>query len=352
VFDGRVARMDGGVQITGRVQTDYDTIWHLMGTASEMRVELKSPVRLAAANAAEEVASPATNAEVDRISLIERVDIKAAQTDTRGNRRSLEHIQVPELVFVVPEERFVSTGPGELRSRRIADSNPNAGASNPFGTGRTVSSGSQINLQCVHLAFQGRMEGFIGKQQVTFYDRVESLLGDILTWESGLDVHKMDQLSLGNTRMYCDELSVYNESSLTYNRGALAQNGTGNQASWVVKGKGQVSVDSHTEDGHVSIQAQGVSYAGLYHKLSIEGAAGSPARVRRFDPRNTSGNSQIETSISSGWINLKTGESQLGVNRVTGDIESIQRGPNNKYPAAGPNLVPSPRDSFPSGARK
>jgi hypothetical protein len=352
VFDGRVARMDGGVQITGRVQTDIDTIWHLMGNASEMRVELKAPVRLAASTTPEDGTSQSGNAEVNRISLMDRVDIKAAQTDSRGNRRSIEHLQVPELVFIVPEERFVSTGPGEVRSRRIAESNQNAATSEPFGTGRNASSASQISLQCVHLAFQGRMEGFIGKQQVTFYDRVEAILGDILTWESGLDVHKVDQLALGNTRMYCDELSIYNESSLTYNQAALRQNGQSNQTSWVVKGNGQVSVDSHNEKGHVSIQAQAVSYAGLYSKLSLEGSPGSPARVRQYDPRNITGNSQIETSISSGWINLKTGESQLGISRVTGDLESIQKGLNKQSPSAPNNtLVPSARDSYPLRGR-
>ncbi len=351
VFDGRVARMDGGVQLTGRVQTEIDTIWHLMGNASEMRVELKAPVRLAASTTPEDGTSPSGNAEVNRISLIERVDIKAAQTDTRGNRRSLEHLQVPELVFIVPEERFVSTGPVELRSRRIAESNQDAANSNPFGTGRSVPSGSQISLQCVHLAFQGRMEGFLGKQQVTFYDRVEALLGDILTWESGLDVHKVDQLPLGNTRMYCDELSVYNESTLTYNQAALLQNGQSKQTSWVVKGNGQVSVDSHNEKGHVSIQAQAVSYAGLYSKLSLEGSPGSPARVRQYDPRNMTGNSQIETSISSGWINLKTGESQLGISRVTGDLESIQKGLNKQNPTPPSKLIQSARDSYPIRGR-
>jgi hypothetical protein len=276
---------------------------------------------------------------------MDRVDIKAAQTDSRGNRRSLEHLQVPELVFIVPEERFISTGPGEVRSRRVANSNQDAANNNPFGAG------AQISLQCVHLAFQGRMEGFIGKQQVTFYDRVESLLGDILSWESGLDVHKVDQLPLGNTRMYCDELSVYNESSLTYNQRALAQNENSNQASWVVKGNGQVAVDSHNEKGHVSIQAQSVSYAGLYSKLSLEGSPGSPAIVRQFDPRNMTGNSQNDMSISSGWINLKTGESQLSIARVTGNLESIQKGINKQSPAAPSNRVPSARDSYPLRGR-
>jgi len=343
VFDGRVARMDGGVQITGRVQTEVDTIWHLMGNASEMRVELKAPLRLAATPSSEIVSSPAQKSELERIRLIDRVDIKAAQTDSRGNRRSLEHLQVPELTLMVQQQSFVSTGPGEIRSRRIADSNTSSVASNPFGVASKVVPGAQVSLQCAHLVFQGRMEGYIGKQEVTFYDRVEALLGDILTWESSLDVHKIDQLPMGKTRMYCDELSVYNESSLTYNQAVLQQTNQSKQSSWVVKGNGQVSVDSQTEKGHVSIQAQSVSYAGLYSKLGINGSPGNPALVRQFDPRNGSGNAQVETRISSGWLNIKTGESQLGISSVTADVEKIQK--NAKQPEA--NRIQSPRDSYP-----
>lgn len=356
VFNGQIVRMDGGVDIKTRVQTDQETVWHIHGVAREMQVELVRPIEIAGAATAK--------AEISSIRLKESVDIKAAQTDIKGIRRSLEHLEVPELLFIVPEQRILGAGPGSLRSRRVGNGNP---ISPPTDGGKPVAitpaqRNPQIELQCLHLTFIGRMEGQVEQQSMSFFDRVETLIGPIRQWEDSLDVHFIDRLKIGQTMMTCDQLNVYNTANLSYNQTQIQNAQMNRDAAWEVKGVGHVRLDSVNEKGSYAITAQSAQYAAIHNTIRIEGSPRDPA-VLQTVPSDQTGQPPFQAEVSSMLFNMKTGESATSISRINVDLQQLNAAKNN--PPANPNnnpfganngqanpkVIPSPRDQAP-GNRK
>ncbi|MDZ4851270.1 MAG: hypothetical protein SGI77_18430 [Pirellulaceae bacterium] len=360
VFDGRVARMDGGVKLNARMRTDPETLWRIEGKARELQVELQEPIAIGGETTG--------NAKVANVRLIDAVDIKAAQTDLQGTRRSLEHLEVPELVLLVPQQQWIGTGPGSLRSRRIGNANP---GSPKFITGGKSSDlpspnvrNPQAELQCLHLRFRGRMEGDMNQQSVSFHDRVETLLQPILSWEQSPDVQLVDRLKLGQTTMMCDVLSMYNTANLSWNQTQIQNQQLRRDAAWEITGVGHVRVESVGERGSFAVLASRAQYVAVHSLLRIEGAPREAAIIETTPSNSQSGEAPGRAEISTGAINLKTGEADLQITRILGNISELTGQPkssanssqaaNTSSPSFGSptssgnsQSIPSPRDAYP-----
>ncbi len=116
VFDGQVARMQGARSPSWSRPIGYGDrlAFRRQGPADAGGTRTSHPRRSRIAQAA----------SIATIRLRDAVDLKSAQTDLDGNRRQLDHLEVPELAILVPRQQWVGTGPGSLRSRRIANGNP------------------------------------------------------------------------------------------------------------------------------------------------------------------------------------------------------------------------------------
>jgi hypothetical protein len=352
VFDGRTARMDGGVSIDGRLQSQPDTIWHFAGRARELNVTLDPPMSFTDKNV-----SPST---ISAVQLIDQVDLKAAETDARGVRRSLNRLEVPELTFLVPQQQWIGLGPGSFRTSRIGPANPENTFSIPANSPAVVPPATQMQaaaeLQCLHLRFRGKMEGDMSKQLVIFYDRVETLLQPILSWDELPDVQLVDRLHIGQTTLMCDQLGIYNNSQLSWNQSQLAHPQTAHGSAWEVTGAGRVVVESVNQQGAFAVTANRVQYAALYHLLRMEGLPGQPALIRRLSAQDPPGTEPTQAAISSGSINVKTGEADLSIVHIRADLRGVTGQPPASDPAA-PALqsapvtaappIPSPRDAYP-----
>jgi hypothetical protein len=99
-----------------------------------------------------------------------------------------------------------------------------------------------------------------------------------------------------------------------------------------------------------------VQYAALYHLLRMEGLPGQPALIRRLSAQDPPGTEPTQAAISSGSINVKTGEADLSIVHIRADLRGVTGQPPASDPAA-PALqsapvtaappIPSPRDAYP-----
>ncbi len=336
VFDGRTARMDGGIQITGRMATQDDSVWHLDGRSQELHIELEQPIEMSGQGS--------SRATIAFVKLLDKVDLKATQTDMQGNRRSLEHLEVPELTFLAQQQNWLGMGPGSLRSRRIGNANPGSPQSILSGFPSTAPSAQVANpeaeLQCLHLRFGGKMEGNMQSQTMTFYDRVESLLQPILSWDESPDILKVDRLKVGQTTMTCDQLNLHNEAQLSWIQTQIQNQQLKRDASWVVTGAGRVVVDSVNEKGSLSVNANLLQYVALHNILRVEGNEQMPAEIRQ----NQNGAEPFQTKMNYGVINLKTGDAELKGVSAQGSLNGIQN--RDRNPGIG---APNPAPAFGGG---
>ncbi len=318
--------MDGGVRLTGRVASQVDTIWHLDGRASELNVELQEPIDFSGEGG--------SHADIAAIRLVDNVDLRADQTDFNGNRRSREHLEVPELTFYVPQQKWLGAGPGSLRTRRVGNANPESPQAVftgvPSSAPSTLTRNPEAELQCVHLRFGGRMEGDMLTQEVDFHDRVEVLLQPILSWDQTPDVRLVDHLKIGQTMMTCDRLRINNSSNLSWSKTQIANQQLRRDAAWEITGEGHVVVDSVGENETLKVVTPGgIQYVALHSLMRIYGNGPEPAEVRRISTQGNVSHDSGLARISNGAFNLKTGESNIEFKSITADMNRPKPGNEN-----------------------
>jgi hypothetical protein len=363
-FDGRIARFGGGVALDCKMQSAPETIWHMTANASTMTLDLANriPLRFQQMRKGQNDPTRATvKPELQIVRLDGNVDIRAAQTDLRGNRKSTENLQVPKIEFNMPTKTWIGYGPGQLWSRRLGNSNPISPNSLSPMTSLIQSNPAERlgsnNLQCLHLTFLGRMEGSVGQRIVSFYDKIDALLSPILTWEDSIDVRKSETLATNQTRLWCDQLNLFDSASLSYNQSRTASsNGT-----WEIDALGNARLASKTESGDVIIDASRLGYAALNDSVRIDGTQRRAATIRRI-PNGTSPAQAEELQVSSASMQLKTGQLEAQIKRIEGTLppEYQRPGQNSQIGPTGPGgasptspngpvapALPSPRDFNP-----
>jgi hypothetical protein len=325
-FDGRNARFGGGVILDCRLQTDATTLWHLLANARTLTLDMSQRVPFQLPTGATKSQRPASKPEVQVVRLDGDVDIKAVQTDLAGVRRSAENFVLPRLEFQVPARTFIGYGPGQLWSRRFANTSSLATPLTTQAPGtvpRPASGTGQETLQCLNLTFSGRMEGSVPQRIVSFYDKVAALLGPIANWEDQLDVRNSERLANHQSRLICDQLNLFDASHLSYNRGAPAAS----KGAWELDALGASQLTSRTESGDVVVDASRIGYAAIDDAVRIEGTVQRPATIRRIGGDNNSEAGQ-SIQVSSASMRLRTGQINAQIRKIEGAL------PMNMQPAS------------------
>jgi len=362
-FDGRIARFGGGVALDCKMQSAPETIWHMTANANTLTLDLANRIPLRFQQMREgpkNLSQPATKPELQLVRLDGNVDIRAAQTDLRGNRKSTENLQVPKIEFNMPTKTWIGYGPGQLWSRRLGNSNPISPNSLSPTTSLIQSNPAERlgtnSLQCLHLTFLGRMEGSVGQRIVSFYDKIDALLSPILNWEDSVDVRKSEILATNQTRLWCDQLNLFDSASLSYNQSRnTSANGT-----WEIDALGNARLASKTDSGDVIVDASRLGYAAINDSVRIDGTPRRGATIRRI-PKGTSAAQAEELQVSSASMQLRTGQLEAQIKRIEGALPPEYQRPGQPSPT-GPTVpsgspqakpapvapsLPSPRDFNP-----
>lgn len=345
-FDGRIARFGGGVSLDARMQSDSQTLWHILANAQTMTLDLASrvPMRLqprVGPGTATKDAS-ATKAELSIVRLDGDVDIKAAQTDLQGNRVSTENLQVPRLEFHVPNRTLIGFGPGQLWSRRHGN---NGALELPGAATKTTAvnapprAAKSESLQCLHLTFLGRMEGTLDQRLVSFFDKIDALLGPIVDWNDSIDVRKAETLGPNQTRLVCDQLNLFDASGLSYNQTRRDNP----KAAWELDALGNSQLATRTDSGDVVVDAARIVYAAAEDAVRIEGTTRRAATIRRL-PQGATADRVEEIHVSSAAMRLKTGQLDAQIRKIEGVLPPQFQPPGtngNSASGANPNAAPS-----------
>ncbi len=254
IFDGRVARMMGGVHLSGDLLSDPESRWVIVGDAEVLEAHLTRPLEMGNPNSGP--------TEIDRIVLKNNVDIRASQTDPGGRfEKSRERLSLPEMTIDLVQQNLLGQGPGWIRSRRPA----------PASNGM-----QKAGLQCLHLTFSGMMRGNFLKGDVEFVDRIEALLGPIQSWDETLDVNQLQQLSIDQSLLTCDRLKIYSTADLSWNRVPASP---GAPTPWELVATGRVKVDSLNNAGSLTVTAPEIAFDGMRELLRIKGTPPREAAV-------------------------------------------------------------------------
>jgi hypothetical protein len=359
-FDGKVARFGGGVTLDCRMQTAPNTLWHVLASSSTLTLEMASPIPLRYQGIRNETSprpADSPTPELRIASLDGDVDIKAVQTDLQGDRQSTENLLVPHLEFNLATQTWIGLGPGQLLSRRLGQSNPMSSTATSLGTPRApgpVPTGPPT-LQCLHLTFLGRVEGSMQKRMVSFYDKIDSLLGPIKDWNGAVDVRYAETLGPNQSRLLCDQLNLFDSSGLSYNQNRMGPK----QAAWEIDALGNAQLASRTDSGDVVIDGNRIGYTALEDSVRIEGSSRRAASIRRIPIAGQQGEAD-EFQVSSATMRLKTGQLDAQIRRIEGAVPpQFQRpvdtqssgapSPQSKpgTPNAPGSALPSPRDFNP-----
>ena len=325
-FDGRTARFGGGVSLTCQVETATDSLWHIAVHSKSMTVNMADPVDFVVkSNGMTQRAEVASiQFENDPKDPQSNVDIKVAQTDRdrQLNRKSLDHVKIPRLDVFVPTQTFLGYGPGELWSRRM--SSPLAVAGAPAQT-KSPSQG-KADLQCLHLLFMGRIEGDMMTRKVSFFDKIDALLGPIGGWDDQVNVHYAERLSKNQTRLLANQLNLFDGKELMPS-GPNAYGQNPNEPAWEIEAVSKVMLDSETDQGKVSMSGDSLKYVSLNDTVHV---AGSPNQ------------SAIITHPAGGTMQFSNFSMQLKTGAIKGNIRSIESTlPQNMQRATPNNAVPS-----------
>ena len=349
-FDGRNARFGGGVILDCRLQTDATTLWHLLANARTLTLDMSQRVPFQLPTGVSKSQRPVSKPEVQVVRLDGDVDIKAVQTDLAGVRKSAENFVLPRLEFQVPAKTFIGYGPGQLWSRRFANTSSLAAsapglASGPLIASQASSNSGQETLQCLHLTFSGRMEGSVPQRIVSFYDKVAALLGPIANWEDQLDVRNSERLANHQSRLICDQLNLFDASSLSYNRGAPSVP----KGAWELDALGASQLTSRTESGDVVVDASRIGYAAIDDAVRIEGTVQRPATIRRIGGENNSEAGQ-SIQVSSASMRLRTGQINAQIRKIEGALPLNMQPPGPQTPGSrnGATPLPGPQGSSPT----
>jgi hypothetical protein len=180
-------------------------------------------------------------------------------------------------------------------------------------------------------------------------------MGPIATWEDFVDVRNSERLLLHQSRLICDQLNLFDASSLSYNQQRLSNpNGT-----WELDALGAAQLTSRTDSGEIILDASRIGYAAAQDAVRIEGTTQRAATIRRLETQGTAEGGQ-SIQVSSASIRLKTGQIDAQIRKIEGALPNTMQPntmqPNTTQPIGGPkssspDVLPSARDFNPFAPR-
>ncbi len=319
-FDGRTARFGGGVDFTCRIQNGLDTISHVVVQSKSLAIDLVAPVPLHSI-----APDQKTQAKVELIRFEENVDIKVAQTGLDNQRHSTEHMKLPRLDISMGSQTFLGYGPGELWSRRFAAKGQLPGLGNIGAPSQESPANPPMSLQCLHLSFMGRLEGDLKTRKASFYERIEALMGPIVSWEDQVNVHHAEHLGPNQTSLISDQLDIFDGSLLSYNQISPTNRPASQPTAWEIEALSRVRIETLSDKGRISLEGHSAKYGARDDHVQI---FGSPRQTAVVTLHPLNGSSGQEVRLSNISMHLKTGNIKGNIDRIEGTLP-------NEYQRAG-----------------
>ncbi|MEM8732614.1 MAG: hypothetical protein AAGG44_00225, partial [Planctomycetota bacterium] len=303
-FDGKVLRLQGGIEFDAAFRTSPKQILYTAGTADELHVHFSEPIdfRNARANDA------SVESQVERIILDQNVNIKSSQLDgdprspTYGDIESRDQMLVPRLTFFVQEERVVGQGRGVLMSRFLSDRKPGqlAGSQNANGN-------AGEELQGAYVTFRDELVGLLDREELVLDGKIEVLTGPIDSWDDAILPNEQAQIEDGQLLLNCDQLRIYETQGLSTSTGRVSPiSQRGSDGTWEFKAMGNVAFNGDSESGTYSGSGYELSYAKATNWLKLAGQGREAAYIRSV-PHDRNGG-EFEAYIEQVYINPDTFE--------------------------------------------
>ncbi|MFN3189674.1 MAG: hypothetical protein ACE361_04040 [Aureliella sp.] len=351
-FDGKVLRLQGGIEFDAAFRTSPEQMLLTAGTADELHVHFSEPIDFRNARANE----ASVESRVDRIVLDQNVNIMSSQLDgdrrspTFGDKKSRDQILVPRLTFYVQEERVVGQGRGVLMSRFLSDRKPGQLASST--SGETASE----ELQGAYVTFRDELVGLLDREELVLDGKIEVLTGPIKSWDDAILPNEQAQIEDGQLLLNCDQLRIYETQGLSTSSGSsslISQRGA--DGTWEFKAMGNVAFNGESDSGTYSGSGYELSYAKATNWLKLAGQGRDAAYIRSVPHDGSRG--EFEAYIEQVYINPDTFETadlkfaeggfrgQLGGTEPGSPTNQLQDG-NWQRPAASGSDYDPRRDSM------
>lgn len=287
-FDGRIVHIKDGVEFKGRMRGADDHSWYVQSKSDHLRIFMDAPV---------DMKSPSAHqAAMDRLELDGNVLVHAMEYDGLGDMLNYAVVTVPKLAMHVKTNQVVGDGPGSIQSwNQVARSRPTSGSA-VAANGQPV----QQPLSGSHLVFRDHVVGFLDRNEVVFESKVEVANGPLASIKETINLDQLRRLSLGQMRVECDQLRVYDTSQLPSN----AQFSKTSKSTWNLQAGGNVGFEGIVESGHYRGTGSRIVYEQAKQHIVLEGDARRDAEVTQTSVGGTQPNAY--TSIRKAVVDMET----------------------------------------------
>ena len=268
-FDGRTATLTGGVTIEASLLHRREP-WDLNLTGDQLNVKLSDDVQI-------ENVQTIRNAQVQQISLLRSDDTPViVRADHRAPDGVLEarHImQAPKLTMMPEGGKLVGQGPGWYRTWMRS---PPQG---PLSAGSTAEIDAGRQLTGLHLTYHDLFEGDLTSKNLTFFRSVRVGTRNLNSWDEAFDVAQMDDLSLGDSTLDCDQLRIGVAPTyvdLPRIRGA--------HTPWELEANRGIVFRTRSEKGLLEGTADRAYYSSMKDLFSLDGTPHQGSNIRLTRP--------------------------------------------------------------------
>lgn len=292
LFDGQTVQLDGGIRIQGALQRD-ESLWLIEGLCQSLSLRLSQSVF-----SNNHPMQPSPPAQLEEIILSRNVDLRLAQRDSEGLRKSLQRLQVPEVRVLVPQGKVVAVGPGQGLAK--------------FQAGRSLgalagsSDQNQPQLQCAHLTFRDSLTGLLSHNEIVADGNVKIATSPIRDWDEDFLPQSMVRIEPGQMIIASDQLKLLDTSSLNSTQaGRLSSASAMDEQFWEVQATGNVTFEGNADSGDYSGNAYQITFVQSKDLLSLRGDGRSKAVLHRNPKTSSLGGLQtIQVPLLS--LNVRT----------------------------------------------
>ena len=326
LFDGKAARIEGKVHLTGQMRTENRRQLLVDGNCHALEIHLNQSIDL---NKPE-----ANRAGLEAVVLRDNVIISVSQLDEQERLYSRERISVPKLAYEYATNRLVADGPGWIRSRHPARSGPGQ-----------LASTETAQLQGLHMKFRDTLDANLNTYAIAVKGQVRLVVGPINSLEDDLDMDQLRFLSAGQMELSSDLMQAYDLSTLNTMRSLMPSSGI----PWEFKANGNVVFEHVSDKASTSGTAHELTYTQPKDLLVIKSDGQSPALLKRIPAAQTN-EKQLELNVyvRSATVNLRT--MHVDAETVGIEVPLSPTGRENQpigQPSQAPASIPNPRDLNP-----
>ena len=295
VFDGKTARLTGGVHITAALINGREP-WQVQMSGERLEVMLQNSVQL---NNVQTIRQAAVREVTLHRSDSRPVVVEAFRHAPDGVLEARHLLEAPQLTLRPADGgTLVGSGPGSYRAWTV----PAAG--NPFAADRTLASGAAAgrpaapassrdaageakgkSLTGIHLVYHESMTANLASQDLQFLRGVRIGVQPMENWSDPFDAQRMNDLSVDQSTLDCDQLRLAIAPGYA---GATGRYSAAVQP-WEMLADGGVVFRTRTENGLMEGMASRATYASIKDHFTISGLPSRPAVFRKTAPTGQPG---------------------------------------------------------------